>query len=146
LIEKRRKVLILKKQVRFLRIAFLAGAILDGVMVFPMLFPKIAGIMFGNADFGPGAEYNYAMYIGAALMLGWTVLLLWGFRKPLERKGLVLITACPVVIGMILANIYAVTEGIVQLGNMLPTFIIQSILLVLFIFSYVYSFKKAPQT
>ena len=136
----------MRKQILFLRIAYIAGAVLDGVMLLPMLFPAVAGAMFGIADFDPGAEYTYAMAIGASLMLGWTVLLIWGFLKPLERKGIILITAVPVVIGMILANIYAVSGGIVQIGNMLPTFILQAILLVLFLLSYAYSYKKPTST
>lgn len=133
----------MRKQIKLLRIAYLAGAILDGVMVFPMLFPKIAGIMFGIADFNPGVEYNYAMFIGASLMLGWTVLLIWANIKPLERKGVIMITSCPVVIGMILANIYAISSGIVIFNRMLPTLVIQVLIIALFIFSYAFSSKKA---
>jgi predicted neutral ceramidase superfamily lipid hydrolase len=131
----------MKNQTILLRIAYRAGAIFDGIMVFPLLFPKIAGIMFKIADFNPGVETRYVMYVGASLMLGWTILLIWADRKPIERRGVILITACPVVIGLTIANIYGVSCRFVKLENMLPTLILQAIILVLFFFSYAYSAK-----
>lgn len=38
----------------------------------------------------------------AALMWGWTFLLFWASRKPLERKGVILITLFPALLGLIL--------------------------------------------
>ena len=38
-------------------------------------------------NFAPGADYRYAMGMGASLMLGWTALLIWADRKPIERRG-----------------------------------------------------------
>lgn len=92
--------------------------------------------MFGIGNFNPGNEYRYAMMIGASLMLGWTILLIWADRKPLERKGVILITTIPVVIGMVLAGIFAVGVEMVKAERMIPTWILQTILLVLFPYSY----------
>lgn len=69
-------------------------------------------------------------------MLGWTILLIWADRKPLERKGVILITTIPVVIGMVLAGIFAVGVEMVKAERMIPTWILQTILLVLFPYSY----------
>jgi ABC-type phosphate/phosphonate transport system permease subunit len=82
------------------------------------------------------------MMVGASLMLGWTVLLIWADRKPVERKGIILITIIPVVIGMILAGIFAVCVELIQWENMLPTWILQLILLILFLYSYIVNSKK----
>ena len=51
------------------------------------------------------------MGMGASLMFGWTVLLLWADQKPLERKAVLLITLLPVVLGLALNEIIAVRAG-----------------------------------
>lgn len=132
----------MKNKTILLRISYWFGAITDGVMVIAMLFPSVGGAMLGIDNFNPGKEYRYAMMIGASLMLGWTVLLIWADRKPLERKGIILITAIPVVIGLVLAGIFAVSVGMVKVGSMIPTWILQTILLILFFYSY-FSTSKA---
>jgi hypothetical protein len=129
-------------KVIFLRISYWVGAILDGLMVIPMLFPRIGGIMFGIENFNPGNDYKYAMMVGASLMLGWTVLLIWADRKPVERKGVIMITVIPVVIGLILAGTFAVSAGMIRIEKMIPTWIIQSILLILFCYSYYVNSKE----
>ena len=70
-------------------------------------------------------------------MAGWTVLLLWADRKPLERKDVVAITAVPVVAGLMAGDIAAVRAGQVKAKSILPTRALQSALLVLFAVSYV---------
>jgi hypothetical protein len=120
----------------FLRISYWLGAVLDGAMIIPMFFPRIGGAIFGIENFRPGNDYRYAMMIGASLMLGWTVLLVWADRKPIERKGIILITAVPVVIGMILAGAFAVSAGLIKAGRMIPTWAIQGVLLFMFLYSY----------
>ena len=127
----------------FLRISYWFGALLDGIMVIPMLFPRIGGKMFGITNFNPGNDYKYAMMVGASLMLGWTVLLIWADRRPIERKGVILITIIPVVIGMVLAGVFAVCVGLIQWENMLPTWIIQLILLIMFFYSYFVNSKQS---
>jgi hypothetical protein len=126
----------MNKQILWLRISYRTGAIIDGLMLFPMLSPKIGGLMMGIKDFSPGPEYLYAMRIGASLMAGWTVLLLWADRKPVERKGILLITMVPVIVGLALAGVGAVANGLVGLGYMLPTWILQVCMLGLMGFSY----------
>lgn len=119
-----------------LRISYWLGAIADGFMVVPMLSPRVGGALFGIEDFDPGDEYRYAMMIGASLMLGWTVLLLWADRRPLERKGILLITMFPVIIGLALAGVFAVKVGMIGVERMIPTWVLQTILIVLFSCSY----------
>ena len=41
---------------------------------------------------GEGPDYRFAMGIAALFMAAWTVLLYWGSRRPLERRGLLLLT------------------------------------------------------
>ncbi len=132
----------MKNKTILLRISYWFGAVIDGGMVIPMLSPSVGGAMLGIDNFNPGNEYKYAMMIGASLMLGWTVLLIWADRKPVERKGILLITVIPVVIGLVLAGIFAVSVGMMKVEGMIPTWVLQTILLILFSYSY-FSTSKA---
>jgi len=98
---------------RWVRASFVVGAVVDGVIAVLMLLPGRMG----------ETGFRYPMGLGSTLMLGWTVLLLWGNRKPMERKGLLLITICPVISGLVLTGIWAVTAGIIPLGQALPSWV-----------------------
>ena len=115
----------MRNQIIWLRISYWVGAVSDGFATYRMLFPKIAH----------GVEYRYALGLAASLMLGWTILLIWADRKPLDRKGVLLITALPVVSGLLLVEIYGVFCGIISLERMLPTGLFLVGLITLFGFS-----------
>jgi hypothetical protein len=129
----------MKKTVRLLRTAYWVGAVMDGLMLFPMLIPSVGAAMFGISDFHPGPEYQYAMGIGASLMAGWTILLLWANLRPVERRGVILITVVPVILGMAASNIYEAASGMVEVGRIVPMLILQGALLVLFLAAYLLS-------
>lgn len=127
------------KEVFHLRLCYWIGAIFDAVMVFPLLSPKILGIMFGIPDFNPGLDFRMISFVGAALMAGWTVLLIWADRRPLERRDILLITLYPVLSGLIVACIYGVVQGVVKIEWMVPTFVLQGLLFVLNHVAYIQS-------
>ena len=122
--------------VRWLRISYWAGAILDALAALSMLSPEVFAATNGLQNFHPGIEYRYAMGMGASLMLGWTALLLWADRKPLERKGVLLITLLPVVLGLALNEIVAVRGGFLSISMTVPVWFVQAVITSLFIFSY----------
>ncbi len=126
-----------RKETLLLHVCYWFGAIFDAVVIPPMLSPQVAGTMFGIPDFNPGIEYRYAMGVGAALMAGWTVLLLWADRKPWERRGILLITLFPVLTGNILAGIYGVNQGMFRPDRMVPTWIMQGVLWILYVVAYI---------
>ena len=126
----------MSQKIRWLRISYWAGAIIDGLAAVQMLVPAIFAAAYRLPAFHPGAEYRYAMGMGASLMLGWSVLLIWADRKPMERKGILPITIFPVIFGMVVNEIWAVRSGFVPLGAMVPVWIMQTALSVLFVFSY----------
>jgi hypothetical protein len=128
----------MNRSILFLRIAYWAGAVLDAAMLPPMLIPSLGAAMFGISDFHPGPEYRYAMYVGASLMAGWTALLLWGSHKPVERRGVLLLTVVPVVMGMIGSSTYAVSSGLVAAG-IVPILGLQIVLGVVFCVAYAVS-------
>jgi len=124
------------RSVLLLRVCYWFGAIVDGAMVVPMLAPSLAGSLFGIEKFSPGVDYRYAMMIGASLMLGWTALLIWADRKPIERRAVLLLTAFPVVLGLAAAGVYAVAAGLISVGHMAPTWVIQVVILTAFTYAY----------
>jgi hypothetical protein len=122
-------------KILFLRISFWAGAILDVMAFLIMLFPSLLALNNGLTNFNPGMDYRYAMGMGAPLMLGWTILLLWADRKPMERKSILLITLL-VVLGEVVTEIFGVVTGFITVPAMLLTWMIQLIVSALFVFSY----------
>jgi len=124
------------RAVRWVRGSFSCGAIADFLAVVAMVFPGIGASLYGLKDFRPGSDFIYAIDTAAALMLGWTALLLWADRRPLERKGVLVLTVCPVIAGMVLGEIVAVRGGLLPLVNVIPTFVVQIALSALFLYSY----------
>ena len=121
--------------IRWLRISYWVGAVVDFAAGLMMLIPALFAFMNQPGNFQPGNEYRYAMGMGAPLMFGWTALLLWADRKPLERKGILPITLL-VVVGEIITQAWGVKVGFVPLGAIVPTFVLQVAIVSLFLFSY----------
>ena len=127
------------KRIRWLRISYWVGAVIDGLAAIQMLVPAIFAATNGLPDFHPGIEFRYAMGMGASLMIGWTVLLIWADRKPVERRGILLITGFPVIFGMVANEIWAVSSHFLSLGTVAPVWIMQAALIALFALSYFHS-------
>lgn len=122
-------------QKKILRIAFLVGAIADAQSLLPLLFPSITKLVFGIVVVS--GTYQLIMGECASLMLGWTVLLIWAYQKPLERKGVAGLTIL-VLLGLVLNEIVAVFLGHSTVWRMLPAWILQAILLSLFACGFYY--------
>jgi hypothetical protein len=71
------------------------------------------------------------MGYGASLMLGWTALLIWAYRRPLERRGVAALTVL-VIYGLIISEVLAVQSGALAAWRMIPTWCLQAVLLLLF--------------
>ena len=127
------------RSIQWLRISYFAGALIDSLAAVQMLFPGIFAATNQLSNFNPSVEYRYAMGMGASLMLGWTLLLLWASQKPLERKAILLITIFPVIVGLVVNEIGAVLTLFIPAQSMLPVWILQAVLTGLFVFSYLYA-------
>ncbi|MBN2380493.1 hypothetical protein JXM67_11900 [candidate division WOR-3 bacterium] len=126
-----------QKQARmWLKIAFLTGAIIDGAMIPLMLIPALARIFWGF-DASGNLSYQFAMIMGAALMLGWTLLLIWAYRKPIERRGVAFFTIV-VILGIAAANIYAFVSGLIPAtaSSLYMSWVMQLFLLTIFCVGY----------
>ncbi len=101
--------------VALLKGMFLLGAVLDGAIALSWFLIagglRLPNILNGHT--GAGADYRLAMYVGAMFMAGWTALLVWGALQPLERRGLLLITA----MGLFLSVIVELAFGGSLLGG-----------------------------
>ena len=131
---------------RLLHLAYRTGAVVDAAMVVPLLAPSVAAAMLGINGFAPGADYRYVAGLCAALMAGWTVLLVWADRDPVARRGVLLITVCPVVLGLAAAGGYALRSGLVRPLHLAPTLAVQVAVIVLFLAAYRRAGALAPQT
>ena len=91
-----------------LKYMFILGVIVDGAIAiswFLIAFgSKIPNILNGYT--GTGADYQLAMYAAAMFMAGWTVLLVWGAMKPIERRGLLLITSVLLLLSVIIEFVF----------------------------------------
>ena len=127
----------------WLHLSFRLGAIVDFIMLFPMLIPSVGAFMFGIVDEKLkeklyNVEYSYAMYIAASLMFGWTLLLLWCDQKPFERKDILLLTVFPVIFGLALSGYYiSILNPFIPIKEMIPIWCLQFTLSIIFIYSYI---------
>ncbi|WP_167611896.1 hypothetical protein [Maribellus sediminis] len=133
------------RTIRLLKIAFWIGAVTDALAAIIMIFPDLRVLIFGSENEVITPDYRYALGMGASLMVGWTVLLIWGSLKPVERRGLLVLTVFPVISGIVLAQIYAVSSGYISLKNILPVWIHLTLISSFFMFSY-FSSKRWSQT
>jgi hypothetical protein len=118
---------------RWLRTAFLAGAVTDAVAVLPLVVPELARLLWGFAE--PSGSTRFAMGYAASLMLGWTALLVWAYQRPMERRFVAALTVI-VIYGLVLTEVVAVRSGQIALWRMVPTWGLQAILLGLFAGAY----------
>jgi hypothetical protein len=122
-------------QEKILRIAFLAGAVTDALAILPMLVPSLAQLLWGFSD--ETGSYKFAMGYGATFMLAWTILLVWAYRKPVERKFVAVLTVL-VIWGFVLTEIMAVLSGSLAAWRMVPSWFMQAILICLFSWGFHY--------
>lgn len=116
----------MKAAVRWLKASYIAGAAADGLVGILMLIPERMG----------ETEFRYPMGLGASLMFGWTALLLWAKKRPMERRGVLVLTIFPVISGLVATGIWAAVAGHFPLQKTVPSAILGSALIALMGFSY----------
>jgi hypothetical protein len=100
-----------KKRLFLIKFAYWLGIGADAVWAVGLLFPQVFGILTGRPDFNPDLQTRLIMGMGGSLMTGWTFLLLWAVRKPIERRVVILLTAFPVVFGMFIVSLIGILYG-----------------------------------
>lgn len=128
-----------------IRVAYWVGVIFDFLSALATTIYMLSpGDTFINDIFGYTTitDIGYAILVfETALMWGWTALLIWADRKPIDRRGVLLLTLVPVVGMMLIFN----TVGFVGGNPFISVFtiVIQSLIIVLYIVSYVLATKLA---
>lgn len=132
--------------VRWLRRSYRAGAVVDALAAVGMAHPKLYGptLRFDKRFRRTGPEFTYAMRTGAPLMAGWTVLLIWADRKPIERRGVLPITVLPVIAGLMANDSHAVRAGHLSGRSVAPVRALQLALVGLFVYSLARTRRAAP--
>lgn len=99
------------KKLFIIKTAYWLGIGADAFWAVVLLNPSIFGLINGIPNFNPNLQTRLIMGIGGILMTGWTLLLLWAVRKPIERRIVILITAFPVVFGLLIITLIGYMEG-----------------------------------
>jgi hypothetical protein len=123
--------------VRWLRRSYRAGALVDALAAIGMAVPRLYGptLRFDRGFRRESPEFAYAMRVGAPLMAGWTLLLLWADRRPIERRGVLPITVAPVIAGLMVNDAHAVRVGRLSGASLAPVRALQLTLAALFTYS-----------
>lgn len=108
---------------------FIIGAVLDGLAAVVMLTPSLEALAFGIDEPVLDSGYRFAMTFGAALMVGWTALLVWAAAKPVERRAVAPLTML-VVAGLMSAEFLGMTSGFLPASRVWAVLAFQSVLLI----------------
>ena len=133
----------MKNSTTWLRISYWVGAAADGLVALAMFSEMILGHTSPLTHYQPEAPYRYAIGLAGSLMLGWTILLLWADRKPVERRG-VLILTCIVVLALMCTGVFAISLRYLPLGTGISVLVFQVFLIILFGGSYFASRRQNP--
>jgi hypothetical protein len=87
------------------------GIAADALWAVALFYPPLFGSLTGTPDFDPDMQVRLIMGIGGTVMAGWTLLLLWAVRRPIERRFVILLTAYPVVLGMFIVSLLGYLDG-----------------------------------
>ena len=109
------------------------GILLDAAAAILLMFPSLAAQFFHWSTFQPSPALSSIAGYAASLMWGWTFLLFWANQKPVERRGVLLLTVFPVLAGLIITRIMDARSG---LTVWFPAGLLQPVLVVLFLFVY----------
>lgn len=143
------------QRLKVIRFAYWLGAIMDGLFAIDMTVIALFGTStpllteaFTQISFiaEGGLAYQYAIGIGAALMWGWTVLLIWADQKPVKRRGILIITLFPVIVGIFITNIITILNGLVNFQSFVLRLSVQIGLMALYLISFLFAEKLANES
>jgi hypothetical protein len=101
----------MSEDLKIIKAAYLIGIIADGLWAVALFFPPLFCLLTNNTNLNPDFETRMVMGIAGSLMLGWTLLLVWAYLKPIERRFILLLTAFPVVLCLFVITLISVFNG-----------------------------------
>ena len=126
------------RRVFWLRASYWTGAIAVLAAALQMIIP-------GLSPFQRKAESPDSLPIAGFFLLGWSLLLFWADRRPKERKGVLLLTLCPVLTAWVAAEISALVFTGLFFNARLLFSTLQGGLSLLCAFSYLQARRAHPK-
>jgi hypothetical protein len=133
------KTLIIKK---LLLICYWMGIVADAIATVLLFSPKVANFVLQPQPFEVSSMYLYVSRVAGGLMLGWTVLLVWAQRKPVERVDVLLMTLIPVVTILAIAAVLMARSNQISFARMLPMFAFYAAAFAMYIPAYLWAKKQ----
>jgi hypothetical protein len=99
------------KRMVAIKLTYWLGIGADALWALGLLIPQVYARLVGTPDFTPDFQTRQLMLLGGSLMTGWTFLLIWALQKPVERRGVLLLTAFPVIFGLIITTGNGIANG-----------------------------------
>ena len=99
------------KSIFVIKLTYWLGIVADALWAVGLLTPHVYGVLVGTPDFTPDFQTRQIMLIAGSLMTGWTFLLIWGLKKPITRRGVLLLTAFPVIFGLFITTVNGISNG-----------------------------------
>ena len=130
---------------QLLKLMFIVGVIVDGAIAISW-FSIASGVRIPNilnGHVGTGLDYQLAMLVAAMFMAGWTAILAWGAVKPIDRRGLLLITSVALILSVIIELVFF--RNVLGGAGFLFGAAKRTLLSVLFAVSYFYSLRNIEE-
>ena len=132
------------REIVVLKTAFLVGAIGDGLIAIEWFLVSLGLVdmpIHPSFFVGSGQDFQFVLSTAALFMTGWAVLMYWGSLQPVERRGILLLTAVMLFIaiftdGIVFGHLFTVQQ--IVMGTAVKLFLV-----ILFAGSYWYS-KRIP--
>lgn len=118
------------------------GIVADALATVLLFSPKIANVVLQPQPFEITEMFLYVSRIAGALMFGWTVLLVWGVRKPVERADILIITLFPVVTILAVALVLVVKSNQIPFDRAIPMFVFYIVVYSTFIPGFLWAKKQ----
>ena len=127
-----------RKKLLYIRFSYWLGAILDALVFIEMILYMFLDFQVSLGYPNVSDETRIVLVPGATLMLGWTFLLIWGDRKPIERKTILLLTAIPVILLFIFFDLlfYGLGKIFSSILEVIAMVIIRGVIFIIFMSSY----------
>jgi peptidoglycan/LPS O-acetylase OafA/YrhL len=118
----------------FVRATYWIGAIVDALAALQLLWPTGSKVLGFPGLRAPGVAGQPAI-VAAVLMLGWSVVLVWGHLRTRDRRTVLAITLV-VVAALAASNVALGVSGATPWAQLAPPLAIQAVLMAMFAASW----------
>ncbi len=125
----------MRSKIFWIKFACWVGVVVDGAAAMILMFPALNTWISGEPSAVDSIDLRNARATAAALMWGWTVLLVWAGMRPLERYGVVAITIFPVLTWLTGVRLHNILSGTVDILRNIPILFVQVVVFLIMGFS-----------